>query len=117
MWSALLGPVISGVTGFFKRRQENKQRINDANAAWEAAAGRSMENSWKDEYVTIIVTWPIVQLFVGNLVAAFTGDTRINLANQQSLQELGLLMDTPYGQLMMVVVLAAVGIKGLKVLK
>jgi len=113
MWTALLGLGKSLLSGW----QERKAKAADAKHAWETAMGQSMSGSWKDEYVTIVVTWPIVQMFVGNLVFAYSGDSRIMLSNQQSLADLGLLMDTPYGQLMMVVVLAAVGIKGLKVLK
>lgn len=113
MWTALFGLGKSLLSGW----QERKAKAADAKVAWETAMGKSMSGSWKDEYVTIVVTWPIVQLFVGNLMFAFNEDSRIMLANQKSLEDLGALMDTPYGQLMMVVVLAAVGIKGLKILK
>lgn len=109
--------LLSMGSDFMKGRQEQKAKAAEAKVAWETAMGKSMDGSWKDEYVTIVVTWPIVQMFIGNIVFAFNEDARIMLANQKSLEDLGLLMDTPYGQLMMVVVLAAVGIKGLKVLK
>jgi len=113
MWGAIIGLVKGVVTSY----QANKAKAADAKHAWETAMGKSMSGSWKDEYVTIVITWPIVQMFVGNIVFAFNEDARIMLANQKSLEDLGTLMDTPYGQLMMVVVLAAVGIKGLKILK
>lgn len=113
MWNIIAGLVGKVVTGY----QTRKATESAAKAAWESSVGRSMDNGWKDEFVTIVIMWPVVQLFVGNLIAALTDDTRVILANQQSLQELGLLMETPYGKLMMVVALAAVGIKGLKVLK
>ena len=113
---ALLKLAMGPISNYLKGRKDSKDKQAAATMAWETATGKSMLGSWKDEYVTIVITWPIVQLFVGNLVAAFSDDTRIMLANQQSLIELGALMDTPYGKLMMVVVLAAVGIKGLKVL-
>ena len=113
MWSAILGLGGKIVQGY----QNRKAKEAEARQAWEASMGRSMENGWKDEYVTVIVTFPLWQLFIGNLLFAYTGDERILLANEKSLQDIGALMDTPYGQLMMVVVLAAVGIKGLKVLK
>ena len=113
MWTALLGIGKSMLSGW----QERKAKAADAKQAWETAMGQSMSGSWKDEYVTIVVTWPILQMFIGNLVFAFNEDARIMLDNQKSLEDLGALMDTPYGQLMMVVVLAAVGIKGLKILK
>ena len=116
-----LGPIITGLLGMgkdaLKSRNDRIAATQQANAAWEASTGRSMENGWKDEYVTVVVTFPLWQIFIGNLLYAFTGRDAILKANAASLTQIGELMDTPYGQLMMVVVLAAVGIKGLKVLR
>ena len=113
MWNLILG--LAG--NFMKGRRESKAKAADAKVAWETSMGRSMENGWKDEYVTVVVTFPLWQLFIGNLLYAFTGNDAILAANNASLIQIGQLMSTEYGQLMMVVVLAAVGIKGLKVLK
>ena len=113
MW----GMIISAVSGFMGKRQERKGKEADARAAWETAMGRGMENGWKDEYVTVVVTFPLWQIFIGNLLHAFTGNDSILAANAASMLQIGQLMTTEYGQLLMVVVLAAVGIKGLKVLK
>lgn len=112
-----LVPIASLISGFFTKRQEAKTRESEAKAAWETAVGRSMENGWKDEYVTVVITFPLWQIFIGNLLHAFIDNDAILKANQASLTQIGELMNTPYGDLMMVVVLAAVGIKGLKVLK
>ena len=116
MWGILKLPV-GPVTGLFGKWQENKAKTAEANSAWETAMGKSMENGWKDEYVTIVVTFPLWQIFIGNLLHAFTGNDSILAANDASLLQIGQLMTTPYGNLMMVVVLAAVGIKGLKLIK
>ena len=110
-------PIINAITGFFGRRQERKAKEAEATAAWEATSGRSMDNGWKDEYVTLVITFPLWQIFIGNLVYVFTDNEDILHANEASLKQIGILMETPYGQLMMVVVLAAVGIKGIKLLK
>lgn len=114
-----LGPVVGMVSGALERRHERKQSEAKATHAWEAATGRSMENGWKDEYVTVVITFPLWQIFIGNLVAAFAPEKgkAILAANSSSLDQIGALMNTPYGDVMMVVVLAAVGIKGLKALK
>lgn len=109
----LVGPVSS----WMGRRQERKKVEAEATRAWESSAGRSMENGWKDEFVTVVICFPLVQIFIGNLFFAFTGNSAILAAQEQSMKQIGVLMGTPYGELMMVVVLAAVGIKGLKVLK
>ncbi len=106
--------IISGISSFMGKREERKTRESEAKAAWETAVGRSMENGWKDEYVTVVITFPLWQIFIGNLVYAFTGNNSILVANKAALTQIGELMETPYGQLLMVVALAAVGIKGLK---
>jgi hypothetical protein len=115
---AIAGPIISGVTGVIQKRQDRKAKEQEANAAWEASMGRSMENGWKDEYVTVMVTLPLLQIFIGNLLSIWFPEKgqAILAANQASLTQIGTLMDTAYGQVMMVVVLAAVGIKGAKAL-
>lgn len=113
MWNILVGLGSKILWGY----QERKQKEQDARAAWEAAAGRSMENGWKDEYVTVIITLPILQSFVGNLWFAFSGDSAILEAQSSFLTDMGALMDTTYGSLVWTVTLAAVGIKGLKSFK
>lgn len=109
--------VVNAATKFIDNWQTQKQRDADAKAAWEAAAGRSMENGWKDEYVTVIITLPILQSFVGNLWFAITGHSNILDAQVMFLDSLGQMMETDYGDLMVIVVLAAVGIKGIKSLR
>jgi hypothetical protein len=122
---AFLGPILSTVGGFFKGKQDieklkisGKQNLKMgkqvSSAEWEALGVAAGENSWKDEYVTLIVTLPIPFIFVGNVVAAFTGDQTILLANTAALKELGVLMDTSYGQLVFAVCLAAIGLKSIK---
>ena len=109
----LIGPISS----WFAGRKDTKDKTLAATQAWEASMGRSMENGWKDEYVTVVVTLPLVQSFVGNLVYAITGKSQILDAQALFMADLGAMMETPYGDLMLVVVLAAVGIKGLKALR
>jgi len=69
--------------------------------------------TWKDEYVTIVITSPFVLLFVASIWSGVTGDSTfvgaVNLGIE-NLKNLGVDL----GYLMGVVVLAAVGIKGVK---
>jgi len=112
-----LGAIISAASSYMGKRQDNKAAEKQATSAWEQAMGRSMENGWKDEYVTVVITFPLWQIFIGNLVFAFSGNDAILKANAASMKQIGDLMGTPYGNLMMMVVMAAIGIKGLKLLK
>tara|TARA_R110000772_G_scaffold2839_1_gene10312 strand:+ start:25262 stop:25666 length:405 start_codon:yes stop_codon:yes gene_type:complete len=127
----LAGKVIGGVTGFFTRKQERKmaessaksklmqskqdgtQTIQLNDSEWEALSKKAEDGTWKDEYVTIIITMPIPLIMLGAIVAAFTGNTQLlDGVNQGivNLTALGLDM----GELMWVVVLAAVSVKGYK---
>jgi hypothetical protein len=128
-WSSL-NPlnVINGVVEIFKMR--NEQRINKeiasakvkqatiegqtqlemTSAQWEALAVQQTENSWKDEYVTIVITSPLLLLLIGGVYGAITGDTRIIVGAGAAIEaiestgvELGFLMNS--------VVLAAIGLK------
>jgi len=118
-------PIISAVAGFFGKKQDHellktqgKQKLAQGKelnkAEWEALGVQGGQGSWKDEFITVIVTLPIPYIFVGNTVYAFTGNSKILEANKAALADLGLLMDTPYGQLIMVVCVAAIGIKWTK---
>jgi len=133
-FAGIAGKLIGGVAGFLSKKQDRKmaestaqaklvQSKQDNNAAiqftdgeWEALSKKGENETWKDEYVTIIITLPIPLILLGAIVAAFTGDTKLldgvntGIAN---LAALGLDM----GELMFVVVLAAVGIKGFKSLR
>lgn len=112
MWQALLGIGTNLVNGW----QQRKAKEQEARVAWEAAAGRSMGDGWKDEYVTVIITFPLLQIFVGNVLSIWSPERGAALlaANAASLQQIGELMQTPYGQLMFAVVLAAVGLRTIK---
>jgi len=114
-----IGPLISLAGGWLKGRQEIKKADQAATAAWEQSTGRSMENGWKDEYVTVVITIPLLNIFIGNLMSVWNPvkGKALLAANSSAMVQIGELMTTPYGQLMMVVVLAAVGIKTVKAFK
>ena len=65
MWNALIGPVVSAVSGFFKDRAKIKQAkvegeirlLESASknvADWEALHAQGSQTSWKDEWVLIM---------------------------------------------------------------
>lgn len=124
----LLGPVME----FFKSKQEEKAnreiaaakikeltieqgtQLELSRAQWEAIAVQQTSESWKDEYVTLIVTLPLVLIMLGGVYGAFTQDMRLLegiISGITALEVLGLDM----GTLMMAVVLAAIGLRYCKV--
>ena len=119
----LITPITSllGARGERKKlKQEGEYKLargeQISKAEWEAMGVQAGQGSWKDEYITIVVTVPIPATFIGNFIAAFNPEVGLKVisANESSLKMLGALMDTPYGQLVFAVALAAVGLKSLK---
>lgn len=124
----IVGKVIDGVSGFFKKREERKiakitgmQKIQQAqedhknslnltDAEWEVAKVRTEETTWKDEFVTVVITSPIWLILLASVLSTFgvaPGLLNGVVGGIVALQSLGVDM----GFLMEAVVLAAVGLK------
>jgi hypothetical protein len=125
--SAISGAV-KGVTDLFNKKTERKL-ANDAikgklaqakingdhevtlkDAEWESLSVQGQGETWKDEYVTVLVTLPLVAILCGGVYFAFSGDSRLldgTIEALARLKELGVDM----GELMYIVVIAAVGLK------
>lgn len=80
MLNLLIGPAVDLAKDFVKGKADEKKAIqqrkiqaiqNDAD--WESKMADASANSWKDEYLTIILTIPLIA--VGYAVA--TGDTSV----------------------------------------
>lgn len=123
-----VGKIIEPVAGVFLKRQERKILKNSANAKielakqsgdqelkltdaeWENASLKTQEDSWKDEYVTVIITLWIPILLVGCIYGAFTGDMSIVNGIKETLvivKETGIDL----GDLTKIVVFGAIGLK------
>ena len=75
MWQALIGPVVNGVSGFFRDRAAIKkakvegeiaviQQASQNAADWEKIHAMASGSSWKDEFWTIIFAVPLVMGFI-----------------------------------------------------
>ena len=126
----IIGGIISGVSNFFGKKQEikkasvtakakleqarleGKQTLEMTDAEWESLAVQTQNNSWKDEYITIVITLPIVFILLGSLLAALgvPGGKEAVQGALEGIKELNQLgMD--YGLILNAVVFAAVGLK------
>lgn len=124
----IIGSVISGVSGYFSRKQENAQiketakaklslkkqgdthKVTITDAEWEAIGQKGLTESWKDEYITLIITSPIVGVIVGSVWEAFTGNSKLldgTLRGVAELAKLGLNWE----YMTLGVVFAAIGLK------
>lgn len=126
--TGLLGGIAKPVAGVLNKRTERKhakesgdaklalaKQNGDTNvtltdAEWEAQSVRVNADGWKDEYVTVVVTAPIVLGIVGAVAMAF-GEPRVlegsRVAASMLTDDLGL----NYSLLAEATVLAAIGLK------
>ena len=70
MWQSLISPIANLAGGYMKNKAEEKQAKHKAkmtmienDADWEAKMAEASKESWKDEYLVICLTAPIV--FIG----------------------------------------------------
>ena len=75
MWNLIAGPIISGISGFFKDRAAIKkakvegeiaaiQSASQNLADWEQLHAKGSQTSWKDEFWTIIFAIPLIFAFI-----------------------------------------------------
>lgn len=93
-------------------KAENKQELALKVEEWETIAARGLNDSWKDEYVTLVLTAPLVAIMIGSLIFGLTGDTRL-LDGVERAMQIFKSMGIDMGNLIYVVVLAAIGFKAL----
>lgn len=131
MVGELLKAAISPLTGLVGAHIERKKAVETAKAKikaskedhdfelkmsdkeWEALGKAAEDSTWKDEYITIIFTSPIVLVLCGALWATFTGDRILLTGALEGIKELKSL-GLDYGQITLAVVYAAIGLKILK---
>ncbi|WP_438863779.1 hypothetical protein [Neptunicella sp.] len=130
-FSALASPItklIGGVVDIFKTKQDRKklaesakaklsqsiqdgqQKVTLTDAEWEAISAHGLNDSWKDEYVTILITSPLAMLVIGSVCVVFFDDARLVTAGVESIKALT-TAGIDMGFMMQTVVLAAVGLK------
>lgn len=91
-------------------RESNGYDLKLSDKEWEALGKASEDSTWKDEYVTMIFTMPILGIILGSLYQTFTGDPTLLQGVNLGISNLkGLGLD--YGEITYIIVLAAVGLK------
>lgn len=119
-----VGVLISPITNLFKKRNENKTKVklsqierlknsDNALAEWESIQAENNATSWKDEWVTLIITLPIPVIFLSVMYSAYVGDPLMANAAKAGVQAVKELVPN-YGELLSIVCLAAIGIKAFK---
>ena len=123
-WLSLIAPIaniftkkeerkkvkIEGEAKLAIAKQNGETNITLTDQEWEAIGVSKQDSTWKDEYVTIVITSPIVLIIVGSVWYAITGDMNLLNGSVMALNKLtGIGLDM--GDLMTAVVYAAIGLK------
>lgn len=127
---ALIAP-IAGIFNSWNQRKQAKdsalaklqlaKQSHDVNlqltdTEWEALGKRAEHDGWKDDWVTIIITLPLVTIFLAAIWSAYTGDPRMIDAVNSGIAAIQSLLPN-FATILEVVVYAAVSIKGIGVLR
>ena len=114
MLSALIGPVAGLVTDWLAGQREKSQAKHTAQmqvlsntALWEAKMAEATNNSWKDEWFTILLSLPILAIIYGVVMNDPDIIDRVGLAFTQ----LNALPEW-YQYLLYLAVFASFGIRG-----
>lgn len=128
MIAKFLSSLIAPVAGIFQAKEERKTiaevargkiaqskldsetNVQLTDAEWESLTAGGLGESWKDEYVTLVITSPLLLIMGGSIYQAFTGDDRLLVGINLALGSLTAL-NVDMGFLMSAVVMAAVGLK------
>lgn len=123
-----IGQIISGlvspITSVFTKRNDNKTAIKKANierimnsddkeAELERVMKEGLSGTWKDEYVTVMITMPVPAVFFAVVYSVISGDPLIAQGAQAGVAAIKELIPN-YQELLYIVCLAAVGIKALR---
>jgi len=114
MLQNLIGPIANLAGTWMSNKQEEKQAKHQAkmsviqnDANWESKMAEASGNSWKDEYLVILLTSPVVAIMYG----AMTDNPDIIERVKSGLETLEMLPDW-LSYLLYVAVTASFGVKG-----
>ena len=116
--------LVSPITNLFAKRNKNKTKVkqqqiqrlmnsDDKEAEWEAIQAEGGNNSWKDEWITLIITMPIPVIFISVILSVLLNDPLIAEAAKAGTAAIKELVPN-YAELLYIVCLAAIGIKAFK---
>jgi hypothetical protein len=128
MLTKILSAILNPLTSLYKKREERKTaklqadgaialakqngdtQVTLTDAQWESIAAKGLNSSWKDEYITVVITSPIVLIIIGAVILALTGDARLLDGSVNAIKQLNLI-GINMSDTIETVVFAAVGLK------
>jgi|SRR5210317_1974296 hypothetical protein len=114
MWTALIAPIAGIVTDWLSNQKEKSQakhvaqmQVISNTAIWEAKMAEATNNSWKDEWFTVLLSSPVVCIIYGVVMDSEEVISRVGYAFEQ----LNALPEW-YQYLLFLAVFASFGIRG-----
>lgn len=129
--SGALKGIVSPLAKVMEKREERKQAVATiraetqrsatdgdvavslSKAQWEILSKQGETDTWKDEYITLVITSPILMIIGGSLQSAFGYGTEMLDAVSIALATME-QAGVELGPLMLYTVLAAIGIKAIR---
>ena len=116
--------LVSPITNHFTKKNDNKTKVkqqniqrlmnaDDKEAEWESIQAEGGNNSWKDEWITLIITLPIPVIFVSVILSVMFDNPLMAEAAKAGVEAIKELVPN-YAELLYIVCLAAIGIKAFK---
>ncbi len=113
IWGSLIGAGVDLAKDFLKGKAEEKKAIQERkiqtiqnDADWEAKMAEATNNSWKDEWFTLVLSAPLIAIMWGVTTDDVSIIDRVNdgFTALQSLPDF-------YQQLLVIAVLSSFGLK------
>ena len=126
-----ISAIVGAVGGYFSKREDRKMhkktldgkiamKRNDNTTEvvfndqeWEQLSKMNESSTWKDEWITVIMTLPIPILFFSVFVGVLIGNPLVIEAATDAIKSLKEFIPN-YGYLLGLIIMAALGIKAVK---
>ena len=127
--TALISPLTTSITSAYTSYQDRKKSattakykvlqakedatntLNLTDAEWESIAASKQDSSWKDEYITVVVTLPIPLLILGGVIQAYSPESsQLLTGTVEGIKAINNL-EGNLGEMLLAVVYGAIGLK------
>lgn len=127
----IIGGIVETVGGFFAKREERKslekqidgkiamqKENNETQVVFneqeiDIIAKRNEGQTWKDEYITIIMTVPLITIFLATLFGILLGKPEYMEAASEAVNQVNLLVPN-YQELLGLTIVAGLGLRAYK---
>lgn len=103
--------VVKGVSGFVGKKQDLAASKETNLASWEASGIKATKGSWKDEFWTIIIGFPIILRVMGVMVDFFGYGSELSEMAWQMMLDIDTMLGGNYHLVVITCVSASFGVR------